>query len=234
MAKKKRITRKQMKQPDEFITFSTKMIKYVFEEHKKETTIIGSILVALILIYVAFDIGYSVYSKNAYTSYYQAIEVYREPVGVSNADGKSEYRADFEAAAALFQEIIDDYSFSSASKLSYLYLGLCLHNLGETEKAIEALESYIDKMKGEENYHAQGLFTLARIYESENKNELALAQYERFAELPPTPYELAVNERKQALKSTVSAGNVDPFEQPAKIGGFEGLKNPGLAPSAGE
>lgn len=234
MAKKKKISRKQIKQPDEFITFSTKMINYVFEERKKETTIVGSILLALLLIYVAIDVGSGIYSKNAYSKYYEALTVYHEPVGVTNDRGESEYRADYETAAARFQEVIDNYSLSSAADMSYLYLGLSLYNLGKTDQAVEALTRYTDKMKGKDNYYAQGIYTLARVYEASDNDEKALEQYERFSELPPSPYELAVNERKQALKPAVKTGNEDPFEQPAAIGDFEGLKNPGLAPEQGE
>jgi tetratricopeptide (TPR) repeat protein len=114
---KKRVTRKQLlKEPDEFITTTGKLIGWA-REHTKQLLVGGGLFLGLLIFVAAFGYYQQKRSDAAILIYGQAMAKYRE------AGGEKEPAAALAAAQSDLERLTSEYGGQPAGKLGRLVYG---------------------------------------------------------------------------------------------------------------
>lgn len=204
----KKITRKQLlKEPDEFITTTGRVVRFL-QENRRPVTLYGIILLAVL---AAGFLAYSYFrweEGKALTIQQQALQLYQEAyAGAENPDKQKE---SFQKAKEKFQEAYKAYGRGTVGQISQIYIGNCHYALKEYDAAIlayslslegalrsvafqslgytyeakgefaKALEYFQKNAEGEAGaYQEEGLLGVARCYESLNQKPKALETYQK-------------------------------------------------------
>jgi len=203
----KRITRKQLlKEPDEFITTTGRVIRFL-QENRRQVTFYGIIILALL---AAGFLGYSYFrwqEGKALAIQQQGLQLYQEAFAGENPDKQKE---PLQKAKEKFQEAYKVYGRGTVGQISQIYIGNCHYALKEYDAAIPAYSLCLDgelrplalqslgyayEAKGEfakalENfqknaeseggvYQEEGLLGAARCYEALNQKAKALEAYQK-------------------------------------------------------
>jgi len=149
---KKKMTRKQfLKQEDEFLTTSARMLIWIKENYNK-------VILALILVFVAMIIVFSVRYRSktnliksnrmlsmAKGIYYAAIvPPSQEQNPASPPQGFTSSKDKYTQALQLFQELLQIYPDSPAAEEAKFFIPNCLHLLGNYDEAIKGFNEYLE------------------------------------------------------------------------------------------
>ncbi len=172
--KGKKITKKQLKQPDEFITVTQRLFLFV-EAHMKKISIAGIIILVIILAVVIFEMWERRNEGDAQIKFNAAEEGYEMAM--------SPYRegspADYKAALAKFDEVIKEFPRTSSGKVALLYKGNIDLKLGDYDEAIKAYQAFLGDTGKNKLYQ---LFTwegLGYAYEGKKDYEKAVDAYQK-------------------------------------------------------
>jgi len=208
---KKRITRKALlKEPDEFLTFSGKAIRFVHENQKQVSYVLIG-MVVVVLGFLAFRYFSSVTERKAYDLFEEGLVHY---VGQLSQAQSTQLN---EMAKGKFAEILQKYGSTKAARLSLPLYADMHYKVGAYDKAVElyrqALKRFAEEpsilaiiwhdlgyaYEGKKDYpssiecfqkviafeghflKADAYFNLGRMYEALNQNEKALEAYETVA-----------------------------------------------------
>lgn len=220
------VTRKQLlKEPDQFITFSGKLIAFG-QTHLKPILIgVGSILALILIVTVVGQIS-SRNENKASERVEKALAKYS--AALQDTDAKTAY----DRVKTDFNEIFDAYGSKSAAKIARIVYGDICYNAGDADAAIAAYQraledfgqapalksivvsglghAYMQKdalseaiqyfemlsEDGEKTMKSEALFNLAWLYEATGDAEKSKARYEQLlAEFPDTMYVDLVKEK---------------------------------------
>ncbi len=217
---KKRKKKKEVTDPDEFILTVSSGFHYLME-HK---LILASGMLAVLLIVVA--VGGTTYYRNSYVQ--KASMEFGDSLRYFHAGAETNpvNATNLNRALKGFNHVIKKYSVSPFAKYSRLYVGRCYQLMGETDKAIDAYKSAIDKLGDDslavpwlvpfavtdqkETRRIEALlgkngafmepylrYTLAMLYETKGDNGLAITELERVKDqFPSSPF---AEEARRAL-----------------------------------
>ena len=136
MAKKLRITRKEIKQPDEFITTSVRVLTFAQENMRTLMIVGGSVVVVFILTLLMVHRSNSI-EKKASILLTEGVAAYDETVKAEKAAG-SDRDERLREIITVFDEVVDQYSETAASVQALQYIGQIRYDLGEYEEAAAA------------------------------------------------------------------------------------------------
>ncbi len=177
----KKIDRKQLKQPDEFITLSAKMIEW----GQANSRYIGIVIIAVAVI-VCTVTGYRYYEsraqRKAFALLYQADRAYYNALENAAADIPVD-----EKIVAAYQEIVDKYPSNSAGKVARKTLADIHYNAGRFEKAAELYEYSLKAFEKDSFYRAILLNELALAHEAKTNGQEAQKYFELITKLPDAP-----------------------------------------------
>ena len=185
MATTKRITRKDIKQPDEFITFSARAIEFA-QAHTREIIIAVASVVALGLLIWAV----SAYSnkKEAQASLLLAqAQALLHPISTEARAGQpvpAEAKADPEAAAralVLLQDVVENYKRTEASRVARILLGQRYYEEGDYDAAIDTYEAFLKKASAKPELKAMAREGLAYAHEAKEDFAQAVICYEELS-----------------------------------------------------
>ena len=165
MAKKK--TRKQLlKEPDEFLTFSQSLVRYVLEHKAQIAAGLGILFV--IVIVVSGVLYFSEKAENrAFAMMNRGMERYR---ALSEEKGPEEA---YQAVNEDFRAILDKYSNKDGGKLARIAYGDIAFEAGDYDNAIALYETALRKV---DSYPSLKNLILASLgYSYEGKGDLASA-----------------------------------------------------------
>src|SRR4030043_150946 len=151
MKVKKKITKKKLKQPDEFISITEK--SYLFISHHNKNIIIGTILVlVLILSFFLFRMWDQRKEDEANQKFILALEAYQMVSSPYREGSPAEYKKvlegfeegkkDYEKAVKAYQEIIklgEKYHWAGV----HLNMARCYEKLGKTDEALENYRTFL-------------------------------------------------------------------------------------------
>ena len=215
MAKKKRVTKKELlKEPDEFLTFSAKAIRFVANNQKPVLGIvIGLVVVALAV--AGFRYFSNLSERRAHAMFEQARLQYLAEIS-GDKTGPA-----LKKAGEQFEEVIEKYRSTNAARFSLLLYAETSYHGGEYEKAIELYQKALGRFSREgpiqkliwnglgyayeakKDYRAaaqcfqkitsaedefmkgDALYNLGRIMEAMNRQEEALEAYTTLLEAYP-------------------------------------------------
>ncbi len=175
MAKKKKISRKKLlKEPDEFISVSSKILNYLVKHKVVFISAVGVIFGTILIITGVFYFSEKAETK-AFAMMRDGLERYQTVVG---EDGPKEA---YEVVGKDFKQIIDDYGTRMGGKLARITYAGIAYDAGDYDKAVSlytlALEDSID-YPSLTNLILQGL---GYCYEAKKDYPAAIKYFNRVA-----------------------------------------------------
>lgn len=176
MAKKKRMTRKQLlKEPDEFITFSGKLIQFGMR-YKTQLTYVAAILVGLIVVVSGYRF-FSIRSENnAETLLNQAVAKYQ--TALNGQDSEKAYQTVSED----FQLILNKYGSKNSGKIARVIFANICFDAGDYAKAIELYRQSLEDFKKHAFMINLIRNDLGYAHEQLNDIPMAVSYFEKIAE----------------------------------------------------
>lgn len=165
--KKKRITKKRLKEPDEFITSSARIVRW-FADNQKVVLSCALIIIVIFLISYTYARNKANKGNQAFMQFYKGVAAYK------NLTYESAEK-DISAVSALFENIAKEVAGTSGARYAELYMGHTYYKNGKYEKAVESYKNVL-KISGEDSIASpiakEGLaysyFALKRYKESIN------------------------------------------------------------------
>ncbi|OQY54514.1 MAG: hypothetical protein B6245_21190 [Desulfobacteraceae bacterium 4572_88] len=175
MAKRKRVTRKQLlKEPDEFLTFSRRLLLFVLENKVKIATGLGAFF-AVIIVFSGIQYFSDRAEDKAFALIGQGMDKYET---LLKDDGPEKAYTDVQPD---FQLILDKYSEKNAGKLArIIYANIC-YNAGNADKAIELYDKAIQEVENDASFKNLVLSGLAYAHEAKKDYKTAIRYFETIA-----------------------------------------------------
>jgi tetratricopeptide (TPR) repeat protein len=164
MVAKRRITKKQLREPDEFITVGAKAMKYA----TTHLTYIGLgvlLLAAIIVAIVLWHQHQTVREDMAFTLLGRGITLYQQ----------EEKRED---ALPIFTELINDYAGTTAGKVALLYRGRSFMLQGDYDQAIADFRLFL-KRSSQSFLRAIALNALGNSYSAKGEYQQAIDNFKK-------------------------------------------------------
>jgi tetratricopeptide (TPR) repeat protein len=178
MVRTKKIIKKQLKKPDEFISFTEKAFVF-FTHHSKSIAIGGAIVLILFLCVFFYQRWEKRNEENADQLFRLALETYQ----ITSRPYQEESLQNDKSTLEKFNEVIVKFPKTLSGILSMLYKGnLCLQ-LGEFEEAIKSYETFLQKGGKERLYRSFAMEGLGYSYEGKKDYEKAIHAYQKIIEL---------------------------------------------------
>jgi tetratricopeptide (TPR) repeat protein len=178
MAKGKKIKRKKLKEPDEFITFTEKAFRFFIQQAKKIAAG-GVVLLVIAISFFLYQRWESHQEGEASQKLGLAIEIYQE-AGSANKERSPSVLKD---ALQKFNEIISRFPRTSSGKLSLLYKGNIHLQLAEFDEAAKTYQAFLKKGPEERPFRAFALEGLGYAYEGKKDYEKAVQAYQRIIDM---------------------------------------------------
>lgn len=174
MKVKKKITKKKLKQPDEFLTFTEKSF-LLFNQHIKKIVVAAALALLLFLTFFLFRMWDERREEAAGQKFIAALEAY----SMADSPYRESSPAPYKKALEEFEEIVRAYPRTSSGKLSLMYTGALHLRLGELDEAVRAYETFLKKSGKERLYQLFALESLGYAHERKNEYEKAAQIYQK-------------------------------------------------------
>ncbi len=170
MAKKKRLTRKQLlKEPDEFLTFSAKAIRFG-AEHRKPIAYASVAFIVVVLAIALFHYFSNLSEREAYAVFEQGLVHY---MGQASGEQSAHFQ---ERAKGAFAELLRKYPSTRAAELSLpLYADISYAD-GAYDEAIKLYQRALEVLSEDDTLQRLIWNGLAYAYEGKKDYNTA-AQY---------------------------------------------------------
>lgn len=143
MAKKVRITRKEIKQPDEFITTSVRVLNFAQENKQTLMIVVGSVVAVFILTVLMVQRSSSL-EKKASNLLSEGAAAYSELITAEIVPG-FERDESLRELIPVFEGVVDQYSGTASALQALQYIGQIRYHLGEYEEAAAAYDKAASK-----------------------------------------------------------------------------------------
>jgi tetratricopeptide (TPR) repeat protein len=178
MVSGKKIIRKKLREPDEFISVTERA--YLFISHRSKSIAVGGMVVLILLLAIfLFQRWGEKKEENAYQMFSLAAEAYQSVSNPNREASLQEYKNVLEK----FNEVITKFPRTSSGKLSILYKGNIHLQLNEFDEAAKAYESFLQKAGKEKLYRSFAMEGLGYAYEGKKDYEKAVNAFQKNIEL---------------------------------------------------
>ncbi|MGZ3567485.1 MAG: tetratricopeptide repeat protein [Thermodesulfobacteriota bacterium] len=178
MASARKIIKKKLKEPDEFVTLTERAYLFI-NDHFKPIAGGGIAVLILVLLFLLFQRWERGNEENAFQMLNAAVETYQMVSSPYREGSAQEYKNVLEK----FNEVATKFPRSLSGKLAILYQGNIDLRLGEFDQAIQAYESFLQKGGKEGLYRSFAMEGLGYSYEGKKDYEKAINAYRREVEL---------------------------------------------------
>jgi tetratricopeptide (TPR) repeat protein len=184
-----KLTRKQIKSPDQFIATTTKIYNFVkpyFQKYNNHITI-GLIVIIGIFVGAYFLREYKA-KKNTHASAIlsEAIEIYNSEINPDLKDNNKKFTSKdekFNEAIKKLKEVINKYPKTEASNYSYLFLGNSYYELEKYDDAINHYKIFHDRIKKNSDIKLLALDSLGHSYEAKGDIDNAIDYYSKILKI---------------------------------------------------
>lgn len=177
MAEKKRTRKELLKSQDEFITFSTKAIRFV-RGNSTYFYYLGIVLAAIILVYLGMNTYAKYKNRKAQEAYNIAYYALSKNFG-QEADPEKIAQSDEQ-----FQRVIEEYAGTKAGKLALPELASLRFEEKKYDEAISLYEQFLKKVKNRPSYESLARMALATCYEEKGEPQRAIEILEKLYNNP--------------------------------------------------
>ena len=171
MAKRK-IRKKELRKPDEFLTFSSRIIAWCQDNIRIVIGVLASVAVLLLITSAVFLFKASRETK-ARALYGEALSLY--PVESSGNAGAANYSM----ATAKLEEVRQRYRSTRVANYVLIDLGNIYFQEGDYEKAISCYTDFLQRTDVSDPLHDQALESLGETYEAKGSWQEAVEVYHR-------------------------------------------------------
>ncbi len=178
MTSTKKIIKKKLKEPDEFISFTEQIYLFV-SHHAKPIALGAAIVVILLFVTFLFQAWNKKKTEGADRMFSDAMETYQMISSPYREASPQEYKSAMEK----FNEVIATFPKTESGKLAVLYKGNIHLRLGELDEAIKAYNSYLEKAGQEKLYRAFAMEGLGYAYEDKKDYEKAVQAFQKVIDL---------------------------------------------------
>lgn len=185
----KKVSRHDLKQPDEFLSVATRAVDWV-QANVKTVFIAAGVLVLVAIAVAAFVQQQRSKADEAFFKWGQAADAFHKAIatddhGVGAAAAKE--KAANEALTKL-QAVYDEYRGTRAADFALLTIGEANFQLHKYEQSANAFETAIPKFDEEPNYKALAFVGAGKAWEAMHNFDKALDYYQRANAIPNNPY----------------------------------------------
>jgi len=178
MKVKKKITKKKLKQPDEFLSLTEKSYLFI-GQHIKKIAIAAILVLVLFLSFFLYRMWDQKKEDEANQKFILALEAFQMVSSPYREGSPAEYKKVLEA----FDEVIKTYSRTSSGRLSLIYKGGIHLRLGEFDEAINAYDGFLKKAGKERLYQLFALEGIGYGHEGKKDYEKAVKAYQEIIKL---------------------------------------------------
>jgi tetratricopeptide (TPR) repeat protein len=180
MAAKKKTRKQLLKEPDEFITFTSKAIAFVTEYQKQISYVICTI-VAFALIFF----GYRFFQQRAETKAFTLLG--QTQAKYDTLKEKSSETAAYRQVTEAFQSIIKKYGGNAAGKFARLIYANISYDAAQYEKAISLYKQSLSDFKDDKFVYDMILNNLGYAYQRVEDGQNAASYFEKAASATDSP-----------------------------------------------
>jgi tetratricopeptide (TPR) repeat protein len=174
MKVQKKITKKKLKQPDEFLTFTERSF-FMVNRHIKKIAAAAALVLLLFLSFFLFRMWDERREEAASQKFIAALEIY----STVNAPYREGSPVEYKKALEEFETIAQAYPRTSSGRISLIYKGAIHLRLGELDEAIQACEAFLKKAGKERLYQLFALESLGYAHEGKKDYEKAAEIYQK-------------------------------------------------------
>ncbi len=187
----KKLSRKDLKEPDEFIGFTTRAMGWISEQ--KIVLIIGASALALVIL---GSYGFRWYNNSkeekASIDFIEAKKILDARVAGEGIEPGSDQQegsyasndAKYKAALEAFEKVRKNHPSARTANLATYFIGDIQSHLGEYEKASESFKDYLKEEGETGELSAFALEGIAASLEAQGKDADAIEQYRRLTKPP--------------------------------------------------
>ena len=172
--------KKQLKEPDEFITLFSRMILYV-RRHARQFLVFLGVTVLVASAIVIFFFLQDRANQQAQAIEYEASRYYHGTVPSGQKDAKAE--PDYQKALERYQEIVTNYSWSPSAMLAQYYIGNSYFELKNYDEAAKAYRKFIEKYQGNQDITALVYERLGYTVLMQGRTQEALDVFKKIVEM---------------------------------------------------
>ncbi|NWF57553.1 MAG: tetratricopeptide repeat protein [Syntrophaceae bacterium] len=181
----KKVSRKKLlKEPDEFISTTGKVIQYV-KARQRQMTVAG----VVVLLIIAAGAGIAAYLRwqegKALAAQYEGLSIYQEAYRASMENPAADKKDEYQKALEKFKESLAFYGWGKTAQVTRVFIGSCHAALKEYEKAQAAYHQSLDGP-----FRSVALNGLAHLFEAQGDFAKALDYYRKNMEETTNPYRL--------------------------------------------
>ena len=192
MVKGKKITRRQIKQPDEFISITEHALLFVRDHLKKIAVGVG-----IIVVIVAAFVLFRVWEEKKENEASQRLNLAMETVQLVNSPYREGSPVEYKNALAKMDDIVKAFPRTSSGTFALLYKGNIHLKLGEFDEAIKAYDAFLAKSGSERLYTLLALEGIGYAYEGKKDYDKAIEAYQKI---------VAMNQGFQAREARLQMG----------------------------
>ncbi|MFP4474671.1 MAG: YfgM family protein [Desulfatibacillaceae bacterium] len=170
-----KISRKQLKEPDEFQTFTAKIITYMVE-HRRQLYTVAGVITFLVVAGLFLNYFMARTERKAHEMASQAEALY------INYLAGAENRPELSTIVERFEDVVREYPRTDAGRSAKLYLAQVYMREGEYEKAVRHYEEVLDRFGGDEDLAKVAAIGLAYAHEQRKEYEKAAEYFRKLAE----------------------------------------------------
>ncbi|MBT3256970.1 MAG: tetratricopeptide repeat protein [Deltaproteobacteria bacterium] len=182
MAKKKLSRKELLKNTDEFLTLSGKVVLY-FNQHMHQLRLIGIGLAAIAVLYLSVW-GYMKHTnKKGQAAYNVAYDALVQSLQSEETDEEGMKKSE-----GLFEAVINDYGMSRAADLALAQVGHAKFTNKQYDEAIDYYQEFSNKASGNEAYKTLTLLGLAACYEAKGDMKEAVSILDGIIKASDNPF----------------------------------------------
>ncbi len=183
-------SRKQLREPDEFISFTQRVFQWINEKQK---LLIASGLVAVVAVLAVYSWNWYLESsaRRSSAAFVEVSEILDAkvvpPVEEGDVPPVGAYASEeekYRAALTGLNEVLENHSNSATTSLATYFVGECQRKLGEHDEAVAAFEEYLRTEGPSGTLAPFAIEGIAATLEDKGENDQARQQYLRLTEEP--------------------------------------------------
>ena len=178
MTRTRKIIKKKLKEPDEFITLTERTYHFLTQHSKP---VIACVIIVLVIVSAIFF--YQRWEKKKEGNAYQLFAVAAETYQATSSPYREASPEQYKMVLEKFDEVIAKFPRTFAGKLSILFKGNLHLRLGEFEEAIKSYDAFLQKAGKEKLYRIFALEGLGYSYEGKKDYEKARNAYQKVIDL---------------------------------------------------
>jgi len=175
---KAKVTKKQLKEPDEFITLTQRAYIFVSDHARKIL-----FAVAAVVVVVAAGFLYQWWQRDKEAKAARDLSVVMAAFQRVSSPYREASSQDYRSFLSKFDEVSTRYSGTPSGRLSLLYKASVHLRLKEFDEAIRTYQLFLEKGEKEKVYHFFALEGLGYALEGKKEYEKALESYKKALDL---------------------------------------------------